>query len=221
MRLFGASAGPRFGYFRAPGRACRSWLRPPHSWLAAFWRPRDQSSTWRYLRDRARSSPRRSPQRSSDMGACRATEMPPLLVASAVAITTLLNPGLDGAVALSSYADCGTMVAVGALGLLGVEILARVSAADAADVRGLAWRFGFVGAMLVNLKQSNPVLLALVTVGLILVALRDPAIRPRRVLAQLPRILGPAIFLCARWRWYASQNSPDWRQAFRPCDAWS
>jgi hypothetical protein len=26
-------------------------------------------------------------------------------------LTTLLNPGLDGAVVLSSYADCGTMVA--------------------------------------------------------------------------------------------------------------
>jgi hypothetical protein len=103
--------------------------------------------------------------------------MPPILVASAVALATLLNPGLDGAVVLSSYADCGTMVAVGALGLLGVEILAPLSVGDTAKVQGLAWRFGFVGAMLVNLKQANPVLLALVTAGLLFVALRDPAIR--------------------------------------------
>ena len=61
-------------------------------------------------------------------GRLQATEMPPVLVAIAVAITTLLNPGLDGGVVLSSYADCGTMVAVGVLGLLGVEILARLSA---------------------------------------------------------------------------------------------
>jgi hypothetical protein len=154
-------------------------------------------------------------------GRLQATEMPPMLVASAVAITTLLNPGLDGAVVFSSYADCGTMVAVGALGLLGVEILARVSLGGTTNVQGLAWRFGFVGAMLVNLKQANPVLLALVTVGLILVALRDPAIGPRRVLAQLPRMLGPAIFLFALWRWYVSQNSPDSEQAFRPFDTWN
>ena len=61
-------------------------------------------------------------------GRLQATEMPPVLVAGAVVITTLLNPGLRGDVVLSSYADCGTMVAVGALGLLGVEILARLSA---------------------------------------------------------------------------------------------
>lgn len=154
-------------------------------------------------------------------GRLQATEMPPILVASAVAITTLLNPGLDGAVVLSSYADCGTMVAVGALGLLGVEILARLSAGSTANVEGLAWRFGFVGAMLVNLKQANPVLLALVTAGLILVALRDPAIRSQRVLVQLPRMLGPAIFLFALWRWYVSQNLPDSEQAFRPFDTWN
>jgi hypothetical protein len=130
-------------------------------------------------------------------GRLQASEMPPILVASAVVITTLLNPGLDGAVLLSSYADCGTMVAVGALGLLGVEILARVSAGGTATVKVLAWRFGFVGAMLVNLKQANPVLLALVIAGLVLVALRDPAIRSGQVLAQLPRMLGQ-LFSCLR-----------------------
>src|SRR5712691_10619942 len=154
-------------------------------------------------------------------GRLQATDMPPVLVACAVAITTLLNPGLDGSVVLSSYADCGTMVAVGALGLLGVEILARLSAGGAANVEGLAWRFGFVGAMLVSLKQANPVLLALVTAGLLLVALRDPAIRSRRVLVQLPRMLGPAICLFALWRWYVSQILPGSEQAFRPFDTWN
>jgi hypothetical protein len=117
--------------------------------------------------------------------------MPLVVIAIAVAITVLLNPGLDGSVVLSSYADCGTMVAVGALGLLGVEILARLSRGEPANVEGIAWRFGFVGAMLVNLKQANPVLLALITAGLILVAFRDPALRTRRALLQLPRMLGP------------------------------
>ena len=72
-----------------------------------------------------------------------AMEMPLGLIASAVSITALLNPGLDGGVVLSSYADCGTMVAVGALGLLGIEILARLSTQNFATVEGIAWRFGF------------------------------------------------------------------------------
>ena len=154
-------------------------------------------------------------------GRLHATETPPILVAYATITTILLNPGLDGAVALSSYADCGTMVALGALGLLGVEILARMSAGGTANVEGLAWRFGFVGAMLINLKQANPVLLALVTAGLLLVALRDPAIQSRRVLVQLPRMLGPAIVLFAFWRWYVSQILPNSEQAFRSFDTWN
>src|SRR3954470_23146924 len=155
-------------------------------------------------------------------GRLRCEEMPLVLIAGAVAVTILFNPGLDGSVVLSSYADCGTMVAVGALGLLGVEILARLSAGERNDAETLAWRFGCVGAMLVNLKQANPVLLLLVTAGLILVALRVPALRTRRALVQLPRMLGPGIILLALWRWYVAQQSlPGSEQAFRPLDAWN
>lgn len=154
-------------------------------------------------------------------GRLQAMEMPPVLVACAVVITILLNPGLEGGVVLSTYADCGTMVAVGALGLLGVEILARLSDRSAANVEGLAWRFGFVGAMLVNLKQANPVLLVLVTAGLILVALRDPAMRTRQALMQLPRMLGPGIFLMALWRWYVMLNLPNSEKSFLPSDSWN
>jgi hypothetical protein len=155
-------------------------------------------------------------------GRLPANEMPLVVIAGAVAITILFNPGLDGGVVLSSYADCGTMVAVGALGLLGVEILARLSAPEPEDVEALAWRFGLVGAMLVNLKQANPVLLGLITAGLILVALRVPAIRTRRALPQLVRMLGPGIVLVALWRWYVMQQSlSKSEQAFRPFDAWN
>jgi hypothetical protein len=150
-----------------------------------------------------------------------APAMPPVLVAGAVAITILLNPGLDGAEVMSSYADCGTMVAVGALSLLGVEILARLWQPDSPGVEGLAWRFGFVGAMLVNLKQANPVLLVLVMAGLTMIALRDPARRTRRAMLQLPRMLGPSIVVIAVWRWYLGQGLPNSEQVFRPFDTWN
>jgi hypothetical protein len=151
---------------------------------------------------------------------------PLFLVASAVAVTILLNPGLNGNVVLSSYADCGTMVAVGALGLIGVEMLmgfADCGAGNTEDVlaSNLAWRFGFVAALLVNLKQANPALLALVTAGLAVVALRDPAIEKRRALAQLPRMLGPAIVVFVMWRWYVMTNVPHGDVSFRSFDAWN
>ncbi len=143
------------------------------------------------------------------------------LVASAVAVTILLNPGLNGAVVLSSYADCGTMVAIGALGLVGVEILARVAGRGPGNAENLSWRFGFVGALLVNLKQANPVLLALITAGLAVVALRDPAIERRRALAQLSRMLGPAIVVFVVWHWYVMRNVVHGEAAFRPFDTWN
>jgi hypothetical protein len=155
-------------------------------------------------------------------GRLAAKEAPPVtLVAGAVVITTLLNPGLDGAVLLSSYAEGGTMVAVGALALLGVEILARLAAGGTAEIEAMAWRFGWVGAMLVNLKQANPVLLALLTGALGLVALRDPALRSRRALLQLPRMLGPAIVLMACWRWYLAHNPTGTEQTFHPLADWN
>ena len=147
--------------------------------------------------------------------------MPLVLVACAVAVTAVFNPGLDGAVVLSSYADCGTMVATGALGLLGVEILARLSAGTVGNVEALSWRFGFVAAMLINLKQANPVLLALIVAGLAVIALCDPIFRSRRALAQFPRMLVPSIALFAFWRWYVTQNMPSSEQAFRPIAEWN
>jgi hypothetical protein len=152
-------------------------------------------------------------------GRLQAQEMPLVVVVIAVAITVLLNPGLDGSVVLSSYADCGTMVAVGALALFGVEILARLSRAEPANAEGIAWRFGFVGAMLVNLKQANPVLLALIAVGLVLASFRQSALRTRALL-QLPRMLGPGIIVFALWRWYVMHNLSDAEQTFRPLQAW-
>src|SRR5437764_2527531 len=95
-------------------------------------------------------------------------------------------------------------------------MLVRRSAAVAGNVEAWAWRFGLVGARLVTVRQANPVLLRLVTAGLILVALRVPALRTRRALLQLPRMLAPAIVLVALWRWYVVHGLPNSEQAFRP-----
>ena len=154
-------------------------------------------------------------------GRLQAMETPVALVAGAVAITVLLNPGLDGAVVLSTYADCGTMVAVGALGLLAVEILARLSASERGNAEALAWRFGLVGAMLVNLKQANPVLLALVTAGLVVVVIRHPPMRTWRAAMLLARMLLPAIVVMVAWRWYVAFNLTDAEKSFQPFAQWN
>src|SRR3954465_13576032 len=92
-------------------------------------------------------------------------------------LVTLLNPGFNHHVVMSSYADAATGVAVALCGLLGCLILERVEQGRHDEARTLAWRFAFTAATLINLKQSTAVLLALLTAGIALTALRCPALR--------------------------------------------
>ncbi len=145
---------------------------------------------------------------------------PIALIAGAVVLAVLLNPGLAGNVLLSSYADSATAITAGALGLIGVALLQRLSLQDDAGAADLAWRFGLIGAALVNLKQPNPVLLALVIAGLSLVLLSERTIPLRAALRQLPRMLGPPIVLYLVWRWYVGKYLPGGEVALRPLSTW-
>jgi hypothetical protein len=142
------------------------------------------------------------------------------ITTGAVAVVLVVNPGLDGEVVLSSYADPATMVMVGALGLLGVELLARLAGRSADDPAEIAWRFGFVAAALINFKQSNLVLLGLIGAGLGLIALCDRDIRLRRTLSLLPSLLGPAAVVYLAWRWYVATNLPAGEVQMHPFAAW-
>ncbi len=142
-------------------------------------------------------------------------------IAIAVVLAVLLNPGLAGNVLLSSYADSATAITTGALGLVGVALLQRLSAQDGAGAADFAWRFGLIAAALVNLKQPNPVLLALVIAGCSLVVLRERAIPLRAALMQLPRMLGPAVVFYLIWRWYVAKYLPGGEVALRPLSAWT
>jgi hypothetical protein len=51
--------------------------------------------------------------------------------------------------------------------------------------------------------------------------LRDPAIEKRRALAQLPRMLGPAVVVFVIWRWYVMTHVPHGDFSFRSFDAWN
>ncbi len=143
------------------------------------------------------------------------------ITAIAAAAVLVIDPGLDGEVLLSSYGDPGTMVMVGALGLLGIELLARLSGRSAAAPAEIAWRFGFVAAALINLKQANPILLVLIMAGLSVIVLCDRDIRLRRALGLLPHILGPAIVLYLAWRWYLFENLPSGEVHIRPLGSWN
>jgi hypothetical protein len=143
------------------------------------------------------------------------------LTAAAVAAVLVCNPGLDGEVLRAAYADSATMMMVGASGLLGIELLARLKWPTTGSPAEIAWRFGFVAAALVNLKQSNPVLLALILAGIALVVVLDRDIRLHDAVRLLPRMVGPAIVVFVCWRWYVATNFPSGEPGVRPIAAWN
>ena len=85
----------------------------------------------------------------------------------------------------------------------------------------LAWRFAFVAVALVNLKQSNPVLLALLVAGLALVASRCPALRGSSLARLVPVMLGPSVAVWLGWRVYVILNLSGGEMAFRSPWQWN
>lgn len=123
------------------------------------------------------------------------------LAALAILIATALNPVFLHRVWLSSYPDNATSVVVAFAGICGwqwVEALRRGGAPE----RGRAASFALVLALLTNIKQANPVLVAGILAGVALIALRDPAIGLGKFAKRLPLVVGPALALYAFWSYY-------------------
>jgi hypothetical protein len=143
------------------------------------------------------------------------------LVGLSLAAVTLLNPGFDRNIVLSTYADAATGVAVALCGLLGCLILERVAEGRHDEARMLAWRFAFVAVTLVNLKQANTVLLGLVVAGLALVASRCPALRMSSLAGLVLVMLGPSVTVWLVWRVYVILILPGGEMSFRSPWQWN
>lgn len=140
--------------------------------------------------------------------------------AVAGAFLLLFFPELPRNVLFSSYADTATIAAFGVLGLLGAALLERLPD-NAGEARPLAWRFGLAAAALLNLKQANLVLLALLSLGLLLAAWRSGRLRWPALLRLLPPMLLPAALVYLVWRHYLKHNLPEGEMAFQPPAAWN
>lgn len=143
------------------------------------------------------------------------------LAAMAAAASSIFNPALDYNVLLSSYADVGTMVAVGVLGVLGASLLKQLDDHQRSEAGGLAWRIGFTAAALIGLKQANPVLLALLFAGFAMVAVRSSPGTAMAAAKLLPAMLAPPLVLFASWRLYVMHDLADAEMTFHPLGEWN
>jgi hypothetical protein len=154
--------------------------------------------------------------------------MPPVAVLGwtgalfAVAAATVLNPTFVQKVVMTTYADPSTAASVGVGTVLAYFILDALVSKDPAKARTLAWQFGFVMAVLINIKQSNLVLVVMLLGGVSLVALRDPAIRLSALIRLLPAMMVPAVLIYLIWRYHVGVNLPGGVEAsFQPYEKWN
>ena len=143
---------------------------------------------------------------------------------------TALNPTFVPKIVFTSYADTPTAVLVGALCVvlwlllngLAQENLAQENLAQENDKapRSLAWTYGLVAMAAVSVKQPNIALVGLVTIGGLLVAMRDPNISLARFIRLLPAMAIPPITIYLAWRLHISVNEVTGEFQFLPRADW-
>ncbi|HYG85185.1 MAG TPA: hypothetical protein VD978_02910 [Azospirillum sp.] len=139
-----------------------------------------------------------------------------------ILLVTAANPSFVKSYHVTAYADSATAVAVAVLAVLGWQILERLREGEAASpaARAMAWQFGAVASLLVNLKQANLVLVPLILSGMALLVLRDRAIDRGQLLRLLLPMLLPMLALYLLWRHHVQTHMPGREFAFLPFDQW-
>lgn len=139
--------------------------------------------------------------------------------AAGAMFATALCPSFNRDVVFSCYSDVATAATVAAVAWIGVEILDALEDGREGDARRFAWRFAFAATALVNLKQANVVLLALVVGALGLIAL----IRGRSLSAarRLPVALAAPVLVFAAWRVHVALGTNDGEMSFRALSTWN
>jgi hypothetical protein len=144
-----------------------------------------------------------------------------ILVGVFLPAVTVLSPIYDPSFTLTALADTATAVATATCAALIWLILDRLARDRHAEVQSLALRFGFAASFLINLKQANGVLVALLLSAFLLIALRNVRLRAGAVLCLAPALLGPAMITTAAWNAYVTVNLPGGQFGILPPSQWN
>lgn len=133
---------------------------------------------------------------------------------------TALNPTFVPKIVFTSYADTATAVLVGCLCIILWLLLGRLAGDNDHSPRSLAWSYGLVAMAAVSVKQPNVVLFGLVTIGGLVVALRDPDISLVRMIRLLPGMILPPIAIYLAWRLHINVHEVTGEFQFLPRSGW-
>ena len=144
------------------------------------------------------------------------------LCAGAILAGTLFNPTFAQKVALTAYADVSSAVATAFGAVLGWTLLNALAEGNGEKARRLAWQFGLVMLVLVNVKQANLVLFVMLLGGIGVAGLRDPLVRLGALVRLLPLMVFPAVLIYGLWRYHVvTQLSPEDEAVFREFALWN
>ena len=131
-----------------------------------------------------------------------------------------LNPTFAQKVALTSYADTSTAVAVAFAAMLGWQLLSALSEERKDEARALAFQLSLILVVLINMKQATLALFLLVVGAFVLTGLRDPKVRFGDLLRQLPIIIIPSVIIYLTWRYHVAHELGGREFLIRPLSQW-
>jgi hypothetical protein len=133
---------------------------------------------------------------------------------------TLFNPTFVPKVVLTAYADAASAAMVGIAGVLAWRMLDAESAGERTEAMRLSWQAGLVLLILVSLKQATLVLSALIVGAVVLVVLRDPAVRLAALGRLLPGLVLPPVAVYLVWRYHVATELSGREFAIMPFAEW-
>jgi len=133
---------------------------------------------------------------------------------------TLFNPTFVPKVVLTAYADVASAAMVGIAGVLAWRMLDAEAAGEPAAGVHLSWQAGLALLVLVSLKQATLVLFALIVGAVVLVVLRDPAVRLIALGRLLPGLVLPPVATYLVWRYHVATELSGREFSIMPFAQW-
>lgn len=121
---------------------------------------------------------------------------------------TVLSGTFVQKLVFTHYADVSTAAVLAMAGYLMWRLLNRLAGDEEGGAGAVAWQAGLVFAAFLFLKQTNPVLMALLLGGAGVVVLRDPDIRIGAFARCLPALLLPGAAVYLAWRYHVQHHIP-------------
>jgi hypothetical protein len=143
---------------------------------------------------------------------------------SAVLFATLFNPTFVQKIVLTAYSDVSTSVLTGFCLLIGYYFLESLAKRDQKSTWSGAWQLALALSLLINVRQTNLVLVVVLLVAITILALRDTEIYLCAYLKHLILVLMPIVIVYIGWRFYVAGEFGKLAGAeatFRSLDQWN